>query len=235
MNWNVSELLGRDIVSASANFAATYSWSCSARGWEVQGAGVASTASRWTNQPGVSGPVVSSSETYGYSSACPARYVAVGITPIVSAWAAGGTAVVGLRVKAQSETDNFGWKYFSSAEGGNPPYLEVDYNGPPAPATDLHLTAEGESVDAAGVRWTRSAGPVASIASSDPDGNALQAGAQLTGNAHVQMTSVSSFGRAGWSMADLRGSPLVPYQVRELRVDVFDGRLWSGNQWFELA
>ena len=103
LNYDGAFFHGKTIMSASLSLAESHSWSCTAAAWSAWDAGVASTATRWTAQPTIGAKRATSTETRGYSSACPGGRVSIDMTAQAKAWAAGTAATVGLMLRADDE------------------------------------------------------------------------------------------------------------------------------------
>ncbi|MGJ6980517.1 DNRLRE domain-containing protein [Aestuariimicrobium soli] len=128
-NWDNTLFKGRTIVSASLSMFEKHSWSCEERAWSAYDAGLSSTASRWTVQPSVGSKRATSTQTKGASTACPAGRVSMyNLTGLAQAWSATTAAQVGMMLRADDETDPYGWKRFYSADSNYQPLLSVSYN-----------------------------------------------------------------------------------------------------------
>ncbi|MGV8973023.1 MAG: hypothetical protein ACOH10_11940 [Rhodoglobus sp.] len=136
LNFPTAAFKGFQVQSAALSIVENYSFSCLARGLNVKGAALASTATRWTSQPVINSTVSGSISTAkGYSAACPNTRLSIPITALIQNWA-GGTAATGtLALVAASETDSYGWKKFASSETIYDPILAITYNRKPNAAT----------------------------------------------------------------------------------------------------
>ncbi|MFI8085418.1 DNRLRE domain-containing protein [Kitasatospora sp. NPDC086009] len=157
---------GKHILSAKLNLYNTHSWSCEPWSWEVWDTGLASTGSRWTNQPNWNKQWAVSNATKGNENAgCGDAWVAQDVTSLVTAWSDNGYANNALGLRASTETSPYSWKRFDSSQGGHPPFLSVTYNTVPAapPAVDVFPARQGNP------RFTSSATPTFQVLASDPD------------------------------------------------------------------
>ncbi|MFE7562432.1 DNRLRE domain-containing protein [Kitasatospora sp. NPDC057500] len=162
LQFPMAKISGKQITSGKLNLWNFHSWSCTAKSWEVWDTGTATTASRWTAQPGWNKKWASSTTTKGFSSSCNDGWVNQDITALIKAWAANGNANNTLGIRATDESDPYGWKKFNSGNASaNTPYLSVTYNTPPAVSTLL---------SPAGGAVTGDATPAFSAKATDPDG-----------------------------------------------------------------
>ncbi|MER7754976.1 DNRLRE domain-containing protein [Kitasatospora sp. NPDC097643] len=158
---------GKHILSAKLNLYMFHSWSCEPWSWEVWDTGLASTGTRWTNQPGWNKMWATSNTTTGNEAAgCGNAWVNQDVTSLVAAWSDNGYANNALGLRASTEGNAYSWKKFDSSEGSNPPYLSVTYNTIPTapPAVDVFPARQGNP------RYTSSATPTFQVLASDPDG-----------------------------------------------------------------
>lgn len=171
IHFNVSSLIGKHITSATLGLWETWSYSCTARNWEVWNTSLASTATRWTSQPPWYNRWATSGQTKGYSSSCDDGWATADIPNLIQAWADGGYTDVAVGVKAESETDTLGWKRFNSANAGvNIPTLWVYYNSYPGPATNLTITP---SSPADGIVYSPTTTPTLTAVGHDADGGGV--------------------------------------------------------------
>lgn len=179
INFDPLPIRGATILDARLYLLEYYSWSCQARNWEVWATNQASTATRWSSQPTWWGLWSTSSETRGYSGACPGGGVSASVTSLVQQWAASAPGTVfGVGLKAQNEADNFALKRFYTSEvEGQAPWVWVNYNFVPPSPTNLTVAPAGSV--AGGVRYINSTTPRLSATVSDPDGGVVTAVFQL--------------------------------------------------------
>lgn len=173
LHFDVAQFRGTQIESATLSLWANHSYSCSPRNWEIWDTEPVDTGTRWANQPPPFSRWATTNATRGYSASCAADWVRTGIGNLVGTWAAQGVKTGSMVLKAENESDSFGWKKFSSAEGGKSPYLEVTYrNNRPNPATGHDIS---DRVDTGGVTYTKSLTPTLRFTPTDPDGGPVTA------------------------------------------------------------
>lgn len=169
VNLDLTGWHSRRILSASLSLYEWHSWACDPRNWQVWSTSPAGTNSRVNSQPAWYGHWSTSSQTTGASAACNDGWVAADVTGLIQAWSDQNAGYVGVGLKAENETDNFGWKKFNSANAGSGmPTLWVRWNTPPGSATGLAITP---STNDGGV-WTNSPTPRLSAVAHDADGSA---------------------------------------------------------------
>jgi RHS repeat-associated protein len=172
-----ANVLGKQIISADLHLYETHSWSCSTRSWEVWNTGVAGTTSTWTNQPTwISPKITSTTTTKGYSSSCAAGWISLNIQSAVQAWANdSGSPHNSIGLRATDETDSYGWKKFSSANGSNPPYVSFTYDTAPSQATQPTMYPVNVwAPQGGGASWyTNDTTPAFSTTATDGDLNPL--------------------------------------------------------------
>lgn len=173
LHFDASRFRDTRIDAATLQLYATHSYSCSARNWEVWDTDLVGTGTRWANQPPPFSRWASTNVTRGFSSSCAAGWVPTDVAGLIGAWARTGVSTGSMVLKAENESDTFGWKKFSSAEGGQVPHLDVTYtNNAPNPATGLTIS---DRVDTGGVITTKTLTPTLSFTPSDVEGGALTA------------------------------------------------------------
>lgn len=134
LNFDASVFKGKAITSASLSLLESHSWSCTARSWSSYDAGLASSSTSWTAQPSVGAKRASSSETLGASSSCPAGRVHIDMTAQAKAWSSSSAASVGMMLRADDESDPYGWKRFYSNDSSYRPVLGFSYDRAPGTA-----------------------------------------------------------------------------------------------------
>lgn len=168
MNFNIASVHRKTISYAALYLYEFHSYSCSPRIWQVWDTTLASTATRWTNQPQWMGVYGSSAETKGWSASCLEGYVGADITALARRWAdAPSVPTVGVGLRAQDETDRYAWKKFYSAETEAPPVVWAVYNAPPTAPTALGFQPTG--VVHSGVRYLPTTTPRLTATVSDPE------------------------------------------------------------------
>lgn len=178
LHFTTDAILGKDILEAELSLANFHSWSCSPRDWQVWSTSPATSSTVWDNQPALIDLWATSSDTYGYSSACAPNRARADVTDLAQKWAdnaTGGTHAIAIR--AANESDNFGWKKFYSANNGFPenvPMLWVNYNSYPDTPTALKVTPS-VTASGGGETWTPTLTPKLSATVDDADGGTLSA------------------------------------------------------------
>lgn len=172
IHFPVGQFIGKRVLDAKLWLYATHSYSCSARNWEVWDTALVGTGTRWTNQPAPYTRWLTTPTTRGNGVNCDDAWISSPVTNLVTAWSNGGIGTGSMVLKAENETDSYGWKKFSSGEGGAPPHLEVTYNTRPNPATGLAISDRG---DHGGAVFTRTTTPTLSFRPTDPDGDSVTA------------------------------------------------------------
>lgn len=134
-----SELDGSttDVISSTLYLTDEYAPSCntSAGDFGVQvwsATKPASSSTDWSNMP--SGATLQDTQSfgYGYSSTCPAASKGFNVTPAMTAAAHSSLPQVTFEIKADSETDPYGWKQFSDVVT-----LTTTYDKPPGAPDSL--------------------------------------------------------------------------------------------------
>ncbi|MCW0212866.1 MAG: DNRLRE domain-containing protein [Pseudonocardia sp.] len=129
LTWDVAQLAGKPVGTATLEVFQSWSASCRARGWEVRslnpGAAPVGPAVRWANQPAADAVRATSTDTRGNSASCAPGWTSVDVTPLVREWAAAGAGVGTMALRATDETDPLSWKRFDSSESPNVPRLTV--------------------------------------------------------------------------------------------------------------
>ncbi|MEV6758197.1 LamG-like jellyroll fold domain-containing protein [Streptomyces sp. NPDC051214] len=168
----VSEFAGKSILSAEFVVRNTWSASCSDRSvelWQTKGI---SSSTTWNSQ-NASGfwdkKLSTKSFAYGYSG-CAAKDAEFSVKSAVQDAANGRDSTMTFGLRADSETDAYGWKRFSDKA-----FLRVKYNRPPAQLKMSQLTMEyggtcKRSGDAARVRTL---GKIEANEVKDPDGDSV--------------------------------------------------------------
>lgn len=231
LNFPTAAFKGTQIQSASFSVVENYSSSCTARGLNVKGAALASTATRWTAQPVINSTISGSiSAAAGYSAACPNKRLSIPITALVASWAAGTAATATLALIAASETDSLGWKKFASSETAYDPALIITYNRyPNTPGTPTHTPGTSSKTGVTG--WTNSLTPTLRATVSDPDGGMVQGLFSVylngTGAPIINKAYGSSVSSGGTSVYTVPAGKLVSGSYYVVRVYGYDGALTS--------
>lgn len=202
-----SPIAGRRVLAAELGMVGSYSYSCSARNWEVWHTGDVSTSTRWTAQPGWISQQAVVSATRGYSSACAPAWVSAPITGAMS-WAASNSAsTMTLGLRATNESDSASWKRFLSSENGaHGPYVWVNYASNPNTPSALVMTPAGEKHPQDGFTYTSTRMPTLSATVSHPDGDALTPTWEVLRNGTVVRSAthnpVANNGTTAWRIPD---------------------------------
>ncbi|WP_137121422.1 DNRLRE domain-containing protein [Segeticoccus rhizosphaerae] len=171
------QVKGKKVLSATMKLWEFHSWSCAARGWEVWSlTALATSATRWSNQPGLRSRYGSSSQTKGFSADCAAGWVSVDATDLAQAFADTTATSQGIGMRATSETDSYGWKRFNSgnAASGKPTFT-VTYNSYPAKASGGSIGPHVWYPDSTGALIVKTRRPQVKATVSDPDGGSVWA------------------------------------------------------------
>lgn len=173
MNFDAAAFKGRTITSANLSLLETYSWSCQARGWSAYDAGLASASTRWTAQPSIGVKRATSTQTNGYSaSECAAGRVGIDMTAQAKAWSSTSAAKVGMMLRADDETDPYGWKRFYSNDSNYAPVMGIYYNR--APGTPNKPALSKSSVHDGKTYLAYNDPVVSTPLPSDADGNTVR-------------------------------------------------------------
>lgn len=233
LHFPVGQFIGKRIIGANLWMYATHSYSCSARNWEVWDTALVGTGTRWTNQPPPYTRWTTTGVTRGYSATCDDGWVSAPVGNLIQQWANGGIGTGSMVLKAENENDSYGWKKFSSGEGGAPPHLEVTYNTAPNPVTNLTVSDRGDN---GGQVFTRSATPTLSFTPTDPDGDAVTAvfyvySADGTVIHDQWVGGVPSGAVATWQVP---AGMLQPGQSYRFRATTFDAKDFAADAWVAL-
>ncbi|MFF2101774.1 hypothetical protein [Streptomyces sp. NPDC058202] len=211
------KLKGAKVYSATLHARETYSWSCDGRVVEVWRTGPVDNDTSWSNQPKWYEQLDSKDVAHGYRSArCPDDYVAFDVKNAAIDAVDGGWNTLTLGLRAHNENDQFAWKKFQ-ADGGDDPYVDLDYNRPPKEPTNLDLAPDlycDTTADKDGKYVTVGKTPITLYASaSDPDGNLSKIHFDLwpTGDAdHPVIHPDISVGDGGGSKARVHTDEIAP-------------------------
>ncbi len=220
---------GKTIMSASLSLHENWSWSCSQRKWWSYDAWPASTSTTWTSQPRLGSQRASSMETLGYSSSCPNARVRIDMLDQVKAWTNNSSSTVAMMLRADDETDPYGWKRFASGNTSTPPVIDYSYDR--APGTPGVPGVAG-LVTVGSKPFVGSAQPKMTVkAPSDADGNTskLEVGWFTSSSSTSSWTSLCTTGyvSAGTSTS-CTPSALADNSHGWVRTRAYDGYLWSG-------
>jgi RHS repeat-associated protein len=172
IHFPMGQFAGATVSNARIELFNYYSWSCQARNWQVWNVFAANAGSTWANQPGWATHYASSSETHGYSSACGGAWSNANITSFAQMWAASNETEGHVGIKAESETDNYGWKrFYSSNNGSYIPSIWVTYNYTPNTPTGLKVSNAPNGTTSG--TWTNTLTPTIYATLSDRDGGTV--------------------------------------------------------------
>lgn len=125
LTFDLAEVAGRPVTSATLRVHQEWSSSCRPASWEVWSSPAVGPATRFADQPAAERVWATSTETRGNSAACAAGWTQVDVTELVRAWSAAGVPTGTVLLRATDEADPLGWKRFGSAESPHVPNLEV--------------------------------------------------------------------------------------------------------------
>ncbi len=180
LGFTTSAVKGVKVTSAQINLWESWSYSCSARQWDLWAVSAASTATRWAKQPTWYSKYSSSTATKGYSSSCGAGWVSIDASAWAQAALSNNDAVNWVGLRAANEADTYGWTRFNS---GNAPSgrttLAITYNSYPGRPGNTKIP-QGQYnwwTDGSGNRnlYVNSARPSFSALVKDPDGGSVKA------------------------------------------------------------
>lgn len=165
----ITDLAGKDIVSASLhlqNYSANSCTAASIRAYRITSSW-SETAATWNNQPSISSDFTSNSAAHGYSSACPAADAAWDVTSFVTGWAAGSYTNYGIELRAANESNTDTFRAYRATEANMPnlePRITVTYDDPPNKATAVISTPAASNPG-----YSTSTTPTLTATVSDPD------------------------------------------------------------------
>ncbi|MFC8765749.1 FG-GAP-like repeat-containing protein [Streptomyces sp. NPDC057193] len=129
-----SSLFGAVIRESYLRLRQSYSWSCSARQYNLYLTGTVTSAHTWNNQPSWGRYLGYESNGFGYragTAGCADSWVRTDIKSLSQEAATGRWGGIGIGLRAANESDENAWKKFD-ANGENSPYIETIYNHPPS-------------------------------------------------------------------------------------------------------
>lgn len=227
LHFDMSQFRGTTILESKLWLYATHSWSCGARNWQIWSTPLVGTGTRWSNQPAPWTHWATSGATRGYSTSCDDGWIATDILGLQQAWSKEGFTNAGVMLKAENEGDSYGWKKFSSAEGGAVPHVDVTYNTQPSPATGLTVSDRGDN---GGVVYTRSLTPTLSYPVHDPDGDVLYPTFYVyEGDSLIATHSVGGVNSGGVATWKLPEGLLQNGKSYRYRASAHDNRIWAGD------
>jgi hypothetical protein len=233
VKFDLTGLMGKEILSATFSLQEFHSWSCTAsqvnasRVEETWGSGV-----NWANQPTAAPAFDTLNVAKGFSGSCPAGRINFDAQAPVENWTSGNETNYGIRVRANDETANNGWKKFRSEEfdagTSTDPKLEVTYNSYPTAVTSCSPAANTISTDTT---------PTVSCVYNDPDaGDVGHVDYQICSNSTCSAVVLSGEGTLGvdpgdpspWTLSGTGGQILTSGQAYWWRARSDDGRPTKG-------
>lgn len=236
LNFPITGFHGYDIVSANLSMYETWSYSCTAKPVSAYSSNSAGSTTRWGSQPTLLSSTAFGTATVakGFSSSCAAGWINIPVTGLIDTYWSTSTASSGTLSVRASETDSYGWKRFSSANGSNPPKLAITYNRKPNVASAPTLSGTGQSYG--GIWYATTLKPTFTSTATDPDGSNVT----LTTEVHTNNTDgsatagvascVTGSTASGHSAACTLSTSLSDNTTYYARTKVQDDRgLWNGN------
>lgn len=195
LNFSTSPFVGKKIMSASLVLWSTSSGSCTPNGWSSYDSGVASTSTRWTAQPTLGAKFATSTQTKGFSSACPDGSVSIDMKAQLQSWANQAATTKGMTLRSDNETSYTYFHLFHSREAPtNQPVLRWSYNRPPAAMaapTIGRVVSYTPAGSTTAYRYTSDRRPNLSGVVSDPDGDTAAAAFQASSTSDFATTASS--------------------------------------------
>ncbi|NMM34303.1 MAG: RHS repeat protein, partial [Phycicoccus sp.] len=239
LNFPLSGIAGKQIVSASLSLYEFHSWSCTAKTFNVYTSGAGGSGTTWANQPAAGTSSGALTVAKGFSSTCAAGRVSVPITAAVQGWSTSGWTNGSLRLHA-SETDNYGWKKFYSLESSQDPYITFTYNRKPnaavAPTMEAAYTPSYvDPRDNLTYLFTTDSTPRFYSKATDPDASTVSVTFEVhSSTAGTTASKVSScatgYGASGTSVNCSPTTVLANNTYYYVRAAVQDDRhLWNGT------
>jgi RHS repeat-associated protein len=194
--FKTSGLASKDIVSATFKIYENWSWSCTARAFDIWGVPNSfDSATSWSNQEPVGNKRGTITAAKGYSSSCPAGNVSTDFTSWATVVAANGNTYNSVELRSPNETDNTYWKKFDTTAT-----VSVTYNSYPGTAGSLSVKPCSSQCSATVL--TNSTTPSLTGKASDPDGGNLRYDFGVWNSAgSAEITSGSKSGVASGSTA----------------------------------
>lgn len=209
-------LAGKHILNATFHIWEKWSWSCTARDFDIWGVpGSFDSGTTWNNQPSVGTKRATITAAKGYDSSCPAGSVSADLTDWAQGVADHGNTYDELELRSPNETDNTYWKKFNID-----PHLSITYNS--YPGTPRSLSVKPCSSQCSPTILTNSTTPSLTGKTSDPDGGNLRYDFQVWNSAGTtdvingSKSGVASGSTATWSVpsGNLTNGTTYKYKVR---------------------
>ncbi|MFE3584969.1 DNRLRE domain-containing protein [Streptomyces vinaceus] len=128
---------GKNVIRGTFSTQLEWSWSCEARPVQLWSTGVISSSTTWRTQPGWTQHLATVNTAKGWGPNCPAGGVEFDVTNKMKEVAAAGWSDITLGLKAENESDTYGWKKFL-----NSATLSIEYNQTPNTPGELHMTPQ---------------------------------------------------------------------------------------------
>lgn len=233
VKFDLTGLMDKEILSATFSLQEWHSWSCTAS--QVNASRVTESWNSsvvWTNQPAAASAFDTLNVAKGFSASCPAGRINFDAQAPVENWTSGVVSNHGIRVRADDESNNNGWKKFRSEEfdagTSTDPRLEVTYNSYP--------TAVGSCSPATNTISTDTT-PTLSCVYNDPDsGDVGHVDYQICSNVTCSAVVLSGEGTLGvdpgdpspWTLSGTGGQLLTSGVEYWWRARSDDGRPTKG-------
>lgn len=237
-----SQFIGKQILSAEFGTYESHSYSCSARPVELWSTGYITNKLTWNSQNAAgfwSSKLQTTNAAKGYDSTCPGGWLEFGgtsgpVKDLVQNAANWNWPTITFGLKAENESDSYGWKRFTDDA-----YLRVNYNLPPrqSPISALSMTP-GSCVSTG---TTVTTWPKINATATDPDGEAI--GVQFA----VGWDDGTGYRRRWWSTGSTEtttpasntfkaSGSVFSYQLPALPAAAvgaygWDMRAWDGASW----
>ena len=233
VSFPLAGLKSKQVITAKLNLFESWSWSCTASPVNVYSAGAASTSTRWSAQPVIGAQAGTGSFAAGHDSGCPAKWQGIDITSLASTWASNADATGSIAFKAGSETDNNGWKRFSSKEGANPPSITVTYNRAPNTAAAPTFIASGTYQS---IGYVVGGKITFTTKASDADASQVKALIEIHNSTTTSTTSLvasctTPLGASGANIACVNGTDLPNPGTYYVRAKTTDEKGLSASAW----
>ncbi|WP_031071503.1 DNRLRE domain-containing protein [Streptomyces sp. NRRL WC-3742] len=229
INWNTASIADSLVQSATLSLYNIHSGNsdCLPYTWEVWDTGLASTASRWTNQPLWNTKKATSTETKGRDLCGGDGWINADVTNLVQTWASARNQVSGMGLRAPDEVSTKYWKEVNSANAAtNVPKLTVNYNYRPRTGTNQQAGPPFKQ-DGTGTWRVDTTTPVLRDTFVDPDGDKVTGTFQLVdaiSGAQVGNVNVSGYVPSGTPAEVTVPAGLLQYgHTYRFRTSPYDG------------
>ncbi|MFJ3633007.1 hypothetical protein [Streptomyces sp. NPDC090112] len=128
---------GKNVIRATFSTQLQWSWSCEARPVQLWATGAINSSTTWRTQPSWSHHLATVNTAKGWGPNCPAGGVEFDATGKIREAATAGWPDITLGLRAENESDTYGWKKFL-----NSATLSVEYNQTPNVPSELHTTPQ---------------------------------------------------------------------------------------------